>query len=74
MKTDAKHTALLKDLANLPDDTRVNAHITATVLGCAVSTIWNLAKSGKIPRPTRVGRTTRWRLGDLRRIVRGEAQ
>lgn len=65
-----------KPIANtdgFPDDARVNVHMTAVVLGIGVSTVWEWAKSGRLPQPTRIGRTTRWRLGDIRKIARGES-
>lgn len=34
-------------------------------LGIAKSTLWRLNASGKIPRPVRIGRSTRWRSDEL---------
>ena len=61
------------NIDTFPDDARVDVRTTAIFLGVGISTIWDWTKSGRLPQPTRIGRTTRWRLGDIRRIARGES-
>lgn len=62
-----------QNLAALPDEARLDVRTVATILGCGVSTAWAWAANGTIPKPTKIGRTTRWRAGDIRRIAAGQA-
>lgn len=35
----------------------------------SVASVWRLSKSGDLPQPVRIGRSVRWRAGDLQRHI-----
>lgn len=37
----------------------------ARLLGISERTLWRLLSAGKVPRPVRIGRNTRWRLTEV---------
>ena len=39
----------------------IDAKAVATMLGCSWRTVYRLADAGKMPRPVKLGRLTRWR-------------
>lgn len=41
----------------------------AAMLGLSMRTVWRLVSAGEIPPPVKVGRSTRWRQGDLETFV-----
>jgi excisionase family DNA binding protein len=43
------------------------------VLGLNKSSIWRLARAGKLPQPIKVGGSTRWRRADIEAIFSREA-
>lgn len=59
-------------LDKLSDDARIDVKSVAAILGIGVSTVWNWASRGLLPAPSRLGRTTRWRAGTIRKIAAGE--
>ncbi|MCA0943378.1 helix-turn-helix domain-containing protein [Salipiger pacificus] len=47
----------------------------ANLLGCGRSTLWRWAAEGVIPRPLKIGGSSRWKLSDLQAVIRNaEAQ
>jgi predicted DNA-binding transcriptional regulator AlpA len=51
---------------DLPDDARVDVQAVAVLFGRSVNSIWRDVKSGRVPQPHKHGRSTRWRVGDIR--------
>jgi excisionase family DNA binding protein len=45
--------------------TLLNADEVAAMLGISERTLWRLLSAGKVPKPVRFGRSTRWRLADV---------
>ena len=41
-------------------DRLVSVKDTATAYGCSVATIWRRVAGGDIPKPVKIGGTTRW--------------
>lgn len=41
----------------------------AAVLAISIRGLWRLAAKGEIPRPVKVGNSTRWRAGDLEAFI-----
>jgi excisionase family DNA binding protein len=39
------------------------------LLGMSKRTVWRLLSVGQVPRPVRIGRSTRWRLDEVRRWI-----
>lgn len=46
--------------------TLMNAEEVAAMLGVSERTLWRLLSAGKFPQPVRFGRSTRWRLSDVK--------
>lgn len=57
----------------LPDETRIRQPLVEVLLCYSGATVWRRVKEGKLPEPHRDGRITTWRLGDIRRMLAGEA-
>jgi excisionase family DNA binding protein len=51
---------------NLETKTLLNADEVAAMLGISERTLWRLLSAGKVPEPVRFGRSTRWRLADVK--------
>lgn len=63
--------ALFQDL---PDDALVEVRLVSALIGRSIASIWRDVGQGRLARPLRVGvRSTRWRAGDVRAAMRGEA-
>jgi len=45
----------------------------AAILGIGVSTVWRAASKGDIPKPIKIGGSTRWRRADIEALVKGDA-
>jgi len=51
----------------LPDSAKVRVRVVAALEGCCTATVWRRVQFGLLPPPERIGNTTAWRVGDLRR-------
>jgi prophage regulatory protein len=49
----------------------VNAEEVARMLDVSERTLWRLVSAGKVPTPVRIGRSTRWRLAEVRQWIEG---
>lgn len=49
--------------------TLLNADEVAAMLGISERTLWRLLSAGKVPEPVRFGRSTRWRLADVKEWI-----
>jgi predicted DNA-binding transcriptional regulator AlpA len=60
----------LKLFDELPDSAHVSLEVVCALFGCSPATIWRRVRSGQRVSPVRLGmRTTRWKVGDLRRAL-----
>jgi len=60
---------------SLPDDALLTIKDLCKLFACSAPTIWRNVKSGQFPEPIRPTlRTTRWRVGDIRKILKGNKQ
>lgn len=41
----------------------------ARMIGVSERTLWRLVSSGRVPAPVRIGRSTRWRLAEIREWI-----
>lgn len=71
----APSAAVVAQFGSLPDDALLRQkHIVpdrkhpdrATLLQISAATMWRWVSRGMFPAPVRIGRTTAWRVGDLR--------
>jgi excisionase family DNA binding protein len=47
----------------------VTSEEVARLMQISERTLWRLLSAGKVPEPVRIGRSTRWRLNDVRRWI-----
>jgi predicted DNA-binding transcriptional regulator AlpA len=58
----------LERFDTLPDAAMIDVRTVAGVLGRSTASVWRDSRSGRIPRPVRVGPAcTRWNVGAIRR-------
>ena len=46
---------------------------TALSLGCSVATVWRWSSDGTIPKPLKIGGTTRWMRSDIEGVISAAA-
>lgn len=56
-------------------DRLLSDHEVAEMLSCARSTLWRWAAEGVVPKPIKIGGTSRWRMSDIEAVIaKAEAQ
>lgn len=70
------HTAApdLEQFNKAPDTAKARVNTVAALFGVSVPTVWRRARAGLIPAPHKIGGTTVWNVGDLRRALAGGDQ
>jgi predicted DNA-binding transcriptional regulator AlpA len=59
------------DFDRLPDDAYIGPVAARKLIGCSKTTLWTLAKEGRIPAPAHITpKIVRWRVGGLRKALR----
>ena len=61
-----------ENFPTLPNDAKVAVRVVAALEGVTPVTIWRRAAAGLLPKPRKVGGTSRWVVGELR-AARAEA-
>lgn len=61
----------LQNFDSLPNAAGVSDAVVAALCGCNVSTVWDRAKNGALPKPIKIGGSTRWNVGELRAVLMG---
>lgn len=56
----------------MADAAQVDVKAVAALCGCTVSTVWDRARKGTLPKPMKIGGSARWNVGHLRSFLRGE--
>ena len=59
--------AAVASFDSLPDSGFVSLPVVQLLFGCSGPTVWRMARDGRLPKPEKIGRMTRWRVGALRR-------
>ncbi|MGF6757267.1 putative DNA-binding transcriptional regulator AlpA [Paraburkholderia sp. GAS42] len=62
----------LKNFDSLPNAAGVDVQTVAALCGCSVATTWERARRGALPKPRKIGGSTRWNVGELRAVLTGE--
>lgn len=64
----------IRDFDELPDKALIHQRALQALLGCSQTSIWRWVNNGTLPKPIRLGRALRWRVGDIRAFIelRGE--
>lgn len=55
----------------LPDDALVERRVVSAVLGRSAASTWRDAAHGRLAQPIHIGRSARWRVGDVRIAMKG---
>jgi len=73
-QTESAHPApspvhpMLSAFDALPESAFVSLCVVCALFGCSPATVWRRVRTGQLVTPHRIGlRTTRWRVGDLRK-------
>ena len=62
------------ELANLPDDSLISQNDVLTIIRISRTSWWRGVKDGRYPKPVKLGpRMNRWRIGNIRDLVRGDS-
>lgn len=61
----------LSRFRHLPDEARVRQPVVLAILSVGSTTLWRRTRAGQFPAPIRVGNTSTWRVGDLRKALAG---
>lgn len=67
----ADQSALPKNLiefGQLPDEAHVDVKVVCGLFGIKEPTVWGWLRAGRLPKPRKFGRATRWQVGDLRKF------
>ncbi len=57
-------------VGSMPDEAAIDIQILSILLSRSIASIWRDVKAGRIAAPFKAGpRSTRWRLGDIRKAV-----
>ncbi len=56
----------LENFDRLPASAFVNVHVVCGVYGRSKAAVWRDIASGRVPRPHKFGRASRWNVGELR--------
>lgn len=68
MNPDAK----LLNFDQLPNAAAVDVKTVAALCDCNVATVWDRSNRGALPKPRKIGGSTRWNVGELRKVLLGE--
>jgi predicted DNA-binding transcriptional regulator AlpA len=55
----------------LPDEALVERRVVSAVLGRSSASTWRDAAQGRLAQPVHIGRSARWRVGDVRLAMKG---
>ena len=69
-----KRNVSLKDFDELPNAAAVDVRTVAALCSCNVATVWERSKRGALPAPRKIGGSTRWNVGELRKVLPEDAQ
>ena len=68
-----KIPSALTQFDHLPNSAEVRQPVVERLFAISASTVWRRVEAGLIPQPRRRGRTTSWNVGELRRVLSGDA-
>lgn len=67
--TRARHARVLAQIDKLPATAHVRLPVVAALFGVSPVTVWRWTKRGILPTPLRLGRSTMWPVGELRKVM-----
>lgn len=57
----------------LPDEARIDVQVVSALYARSIPSIWRDVRAGRVPKPLKIGRSTRWILGEVRAALRAQA-
>lgn len=66
-----KKSASLNGFDTLPNAAAVDVHTVAALCACNIATVWDRSRRGALPTPIKIGGSTRWNVGELRKVLAG---
>ena len=63
--------AIVTSMAAEDHERLLRAKDVSSILRLSVRQVWRLTSSGQLPKPIKVGHSTRWRLRDIRKFMEG---
>jgi predicted DNA-binding transcriptional regulator AlpA len=64
----------LELFSSLPDDALIEVRVVSKLLGRCPASVWRDVKNGFLASPIKIGNSTRWRVGDVRTVLKGGVQ
>jgi len=58
---------------SLPESALIDQKAVQALLSCGPTSVWRWVKNGTLPKPMHLGRSVRWRVGDLRALLNKRA-
>jgi predicted DNA-binding transcriptional regulator AlpA len=58
----------------LPETARIDRNELQELVHISRQTVWRHVRSGRLPKPVRLGAANTWEVGAVRRYLRGETQ
>ena len=55
----------------LPDEALIEVRAVSHLLGRCPASVWRDVTAGRLAQPVKIGSSTRWRVGDVRRVLVG---
>lgn len=59
----------LAQFDKLPDSAHVRLPVVVALFDVSVPTVWRWTRKGVLPTPLRLGRSTMWPVGELRKVI-----
>lgn len=72
-KTEKPLPDAVRNFDDLPDSAQVDSRTVKALYCVSDTTLWRRVRDGSIPKPLKCGPSNRWRVGDLRAAMLGEA-
>lgn len=64
-----RNARALAQFDELPDSAHVRLPVVTALFGVSVPTVWRWTREQKLPTPLRLGRSTMWPVGELRKVM-----
>ena len=70
----ARHFPVVRRFGEMPDDAMVSPAVIACMEDCSLPTYYRRVAAGLLPAPSRIGGSSRVRVGDYRRVLAARNQ
>ena len=69
----ARHFPVVRRFGEMPDDAMVSPAVIACLEDCSLPTFYRRVAAGMLPPPSRIGGSSRVRVGDYRKVLAARA-